>query len=113
MNQQSSRIYMKHRTSMPPGEVLAWAKRFFADSVSIYAVFFEKEGPNHVVLRGQGGEELIVATEAIAGGTLVSGGTYMFDAQLQRFFAALPPWVEPAEPAALPESTELPVEVEQ
>lgn len=112
MNQQSSRIYMKHRTAMPPGEVLAGAKRFFADNVEIYAVFFEKEGPNHLVMRGQGGEELVVAVEAIAGGTLVSGGTYMYDAQLQRFYASLPPWIDAGQPDALPGIAGEPAEVE-
>lgn len=113
MNQQSNRIYMKHRTAMPPGEVLAGAKRFFAEGMAVYAAFFEKEGPNYVVMRGQGGEELVIAVEEIAGGTLVSGGTYMFDAQVLRFYASLPPWIDPGEQEALPEATGETAEVPQ
>ena len=44
-------------------------------------------------LRGQGGEEVLIgATPATdGGGTRVTGSTYLFDAQVARFFATLPP----------------------
>jgi hypothetical protein len=42
-------------------------------------------------MRGQGGEELIVHAAGTANGTAVTGSSYMFDAQIRRFFATLPP----------------------
>jgi|SRR5690606_24947287 len=95
MNQQSSRIHQEYRTALEPNEVLARAKRFFQSQIGIYAAFFEKEGPRHVVFRGQGGEELVVGVLPIAGGTLVTAGTYLFDVQVARFFTSLDPHVEP------------------
>ena len=44
-------------TSLPGADVLARAKRFFAERVPHNAAFPEQEGPTHVVLRGQGGED--------------------------------------------------------
>ena len=52
-------------TPMPPAEVLAAAKRFFARRSPIYAAFLEKEGPTYLTFRGQGGEELVIAVSAI------------------------------------------------
>jgi len=88
---QTGRTLQETRTTVPPGDVLERAKRFFADRHSIYAAFVEREGPQYVTLRGQGGEELIVHAASIAGGTAVTGSSYMFDAQIARFFATLPP----------------------
>ena len=49
-------------------------------------------------MRGQGGEELVIAATTPPGGgpTLVSGSTYLFDAQVSRFFSILPPAPEAA-----------------
>lgn len=77
---------------MPPEAVLAAAKTFFARRNPIYAVFLEKEGPSYVTFRGQGGEELVIGVApAEGGGTLVRGSTYLYDAQVSRFFTTLEP----------------------
>ena len=100
MNQQSTRTLQEAHTSLAPDEVLAAAKRFFESRPGIYAAFIEQESPTHVTLRGQGGEEIVVGVRAAGGATAVSGSTYMFDQQVQRFFATLPPAPEaPALPA--------------
>ena len=79
------------RTTLAPAEVLAAAKRFFTRRSPIYAAFIEKEGPTYVTFRGQGGEELVIGVRSIEGGTAVTGSTYLFDQQISRFFATLPP----------------------
>lgn len=105
MNQQSSRTLMEATTSLAPADVLVAAKSFFARRNTIYAAFVEQESATHVSLRGQGGEEIVIGVRPIAGGTAVTGSTYMFDMQVQRFFATLPPAPEPvAEPDAEPEA---------
>ncbi|HTY05403.1 MAG TPA: hypothetical protein VMC86_02710 [Gemmatimonadales bacterium] len=83
---------MIHSTSvtLPPEEVLARAKRFFADRVPASAAFVEKEGPGYLVLRGQGGEEVVLHAGASAGGTAVRGSTLFFDQALDRFLSTLP-----------------------
>jgi len=77
-------------TTLSPADVLREAKAFFARHIGIYAAFLEREGPNHATFRGQGGEELIIGTAAAPNGTRVTGSTYLFDAQVARFFATLP-----------------------
>lgn len=77
-------------TTLAPAEVLSQAKAFFSRHIGIYAAFLEREGPNHATFRGQGGEELIIGTAAAPNGTRVTGSTYLFDAQVARFFATLP-----------------------
>ncbi|MEJ7809671.1 MAG: hypothetical protein WKG32_04555 [Gemmatimonadaceae bacterium] len=85
-------------TSMPAAAVLAAAKGFFARRNPIYAAFLEKEGPTFASFRGQGGEELVIGVaDAEGGGTAVRGSTYLFDQQIARFFATLPPLVAKAE----------------
>ena len=84
-------------TTMPPSEVLAAAKRFFTRRNPIYAAFPEKEGPGFVSFRGQGGEELVIGVAPIEGGTAVRGSTYLFDAQVSRFFTTLPPLTDRSE----------------
>jgi hypothetical protein len=79
------------KTTRSPAEVLALAKTFFARRNPIYAAFVEKEGPNYVTFRGQGGEEIVIGVTPVDGGTLVRGSTYLFDAQVSRFFATLGP----------------------
>jgi hypothetical protein len=91
-HQQSSRTLQETVTSLAPASVLEEAKTFFARRNPIYAAFLEKEGPAHAVFRGQGGEEIVVGVlSAPGGGTRVTASTYMFDQQVARFFATLPP----------------------
>jgi hypothetical protein len=87
-----------HTTSvaLPPAEVLERAKRFFAERVPNAAAYVEKEGPQFVVLRGQGGEEVAIrawadGAEGVGGGTTrVRASTLFFDQALDRFFSTLP-----------------------
>lgn len=88
---QSSRTLQQHRTSMSVADVLASAKEFFAHRSGIYAAFLEKQGPTWISMRGQGGEEIIVAANDEAGGTSVTASSYMFDAQVAQFLSSLPP----------------------
>lgn len=78
-------------TSLAPQDVLARAKTFFAQRNPLYAAFLEKEGPGFATFRGQGGEEIVMAATPRDGATLVTGSTYLFDMQVARFFATLPP----------------------
>jgi hypothetical protein len=78
-------------TSLEPAEVLARAKVFFPQRNPLYSAFLEKEGPTFATFRGQGGEEIVVAAVPKDGATLVTGSTYLFDMQIARFFATLPP----------------------
>ena len=100
MNQQHTRTLQETRTSLTPDVVLAAAKDFFANRPSIYAAFIEQEGPTHLSMRGQGGEEILIGVRPVPGGSAVTGSSYLFDMQIQRFFSTLPPAPE-AEP--LPE----------
>jgi hypothetical protein len=83
-------------TSLPPGEVLARAKAFFAERVPQHGAFLEKEGPGFATFRGQGGEEIALAVFAAPGGTRVRASTLLFDQALDRFFSTLPVTAEPA-----------------
>jgi len=94
MNIQEDRTLQETRTTLSVPEVIVAAKTFFARRNSLYAAFVEKEGPTFVSMRGQGGEEILVGASADANGTRVTGSTYMFDQQLARFFATLPPAAE-------------------
>ena len=89
---QQDRTIQETTTTMSPADVLLAAKRFFARQNSIYAAYPDKEGPTFVSLRGQGGEEVVIGVRPAAGGTAVTGSTYMFDQQVARFFATLPPF---------------------
>ena len=103
MNYQSDRTLQETTTSLAPADVLTAAKEFFSRNASIYSAFVEKESDTHVAMRGQGGEELIIGVRPAAGGTAVTGSTYLFDQQLMRFFATLPP-APPASPTSDGES---------
>ena len=94
MNIQEDRTLQETRTTLSASEVIAAAKTFFARRNSLYAAFVEREGPTFVSMRGQGGEEVLVGASADANGTRVTGSTYMFDQQVARFFATLPPVAE-------------------
>jgi hypothetical protein len=51
----------------------------------------EKEGPRFVVLRGQGGEEVVFSAWVDeAGKTRVRASTLFFDQAVDRFFSTLP-----------------------
>jgi hypothetical protein len=80
------------RTTLAPDAVLAAARQFFARRNGIYSAFLDKEGPTFASFRGQGGEELVIGVEPVEGGTSVRGSTYLFDQQIGRFFATLPPF---------------------
>lgn len=77
-------------TTLDGPEVLSRAKRFFAERVPMYAAYPEREGDGYLLLRGQGGEEIALATIAGPGGTRVRGSTLLFDQQLDRFLSTLP-----------------------
>lgn len=91
---QSSRTVQETYTSMAPADVLAEAKNFFARRPSIYAAYPDQEGPSHITMRGQGGEEVVIAVVASDKGTRVTGSTYLFDQQIARFFTQLPASVD-------------------
>ena len=76
-------------TSLPPGEVLRRAKEFFATRVPATGAFVERESAGHVALRGQGGEEIVIAASAAPFGSAVRGSTLLFDQQVRRFFSTL------------------------
>jgi hypothetical protein len=91
------RTLLEQRTTLDPEHVLEAARSFFSRRNTLYAAFVEQEGPTHVTLRGQGGEEVVIAASATpSGDTLVTGSSYLFDAQISRFFATLPPAQAPA-----------------
>ena len=87
---QSNRSMQVARTTLAPALVLEQAKEFFARAQSVYVAFLEREGPGFVALRGQGGEEIVIAVRVHEGATEVTGGSYMFDQQVARFLSTLP-----------------------
>jgi hypothetical protein len=77
--------------ALPPAEVLARVKRYFTDRLPHNAAFVEKEGPQYVVLRGQGGAEVVLNATPLEGGiTRVRASTLFFDQAVDRFFSTLP-----------------------
>jgi hypothetical protein len=78
-------------TKHSPAEVLARARTFFARRNPLYGAFPEKEGPSYVTFRGQGGEEIVVGVTPVDAGTRVRASTYLYDAQISRFFTTLEP----------------------
>jgi len=83
---------MVHTTTaaLPPREVLARAKAFFAERVPNSSAYPEKEGPTFLVLRGQGGEEVTLSAVAADGGARIRASTLFFDQALDRFLSTLP-----------------------
>ena len=77
-------------TTLQPAEVLDRATAFFGERVPHSAAFPEQRGDDHLLLRGQGGEEVAIAVRAAAGGTRVRGSTLLFDHALDRFLSTLP-----------------------
>jgi hypothetical protein len=88
---QTDRTLQETNTSLSAADVLAEARRFFVRNLSIYSAFPESEGPTHMTFRGQGGEELVIGVQQGADSTRVTGSSYLFDQQIARFFATLPP----------------------
>ncbi len=88
---QRDRTLQETTTSHSPAEVLQAAKQFFASQTGIYAAFPEQESATHLTMRGQGGEEVVIAALQSGGQTAVTGSTYLFDQQVARFFATLAP----------------------
>jgi len=79
--------------ALPPAQVLERAKHFLAERVPHAAAFVEQEGPRFLVLRGQGGEEVVFNVTAAAGTegtTRVRVSTLMFDQTVDRFLSTLP-----------------------
>ena len=101
---QTDRTLQEYRTTLQPSEVLARAKKFFSKRNGIYAAFLEKEGPTFVAFRGQGTEELVIGAGPAGEATLVTGSTYLFDMQIARFFATLPPFELTERPSEAPGS---------
>ena len=77
-------------TTLPPDEVLDRAVRFFGERVPHTAAFPERRGPQSLVLRGQGGEEVAIAVGQQDGVTRVRASTLFFDQAIGRFFSTLP-----------------------
>lgn len=100
LHQQSNRQLQDTLTSLSVAEVISAATHFFVRRGGVYTAFVEKQGPSHVVLRGQGGEELVIGARETPAGTAVSGSTYLFDQQIARFFESLPPAASAAVGAA-------------
>lgn len=93
------RTLLETSTTLAPADVLAAAREFFARRNSLYAAFVEQESDVHLSMRGQGGEEIVIGVAPDGSNTRVTGATYMFDAQLSRFFSVLPPVPMPVEVA--------------
>jgi len=83
---------MTHETTvaLAPAEILQRAKVYFAERLPHNAAFVEKEGPQFVVLRGQGGEEVVFNAAPVDGGSRVRASTLFFDQAIDRFFSTLP-----------------------
>lgn len=88
---QRERVLQETTTTLSPAEVLQSAKQFFARQTGIYAAFPEQESKTHITMRGQGGEEVVIAALSQSGSTRVTGSTYLFDQQVARFMATLAP----------------------
>lgn len=80
----------EYTTTMPAADVLARAKAFFAERVPLNAAFPEKEGPHFLVLRGQGGEEVVFSVVPAEGVTRIRASTLLFDQAVDRFLSTLP-----------------------
>ncbi|HRP08817.1 MAG TPA: hypothetical protein PLL69_10060 [Gemmatimonadales bacterium] len=78
-------------TTLPPDQVLDRAVEFFGTRVPHHAAFPEKRGSAHLVLRGQGGEEIAITARATDTVTRVRASTLLFDHALDRFLSTLPP----------------------
>ena len=91
-NQTVKRALMTHQTTvaLAPAEILQRAKAYFAERLPNNAAFIEKEGPQFVVLRGQGGEEVVFNATPAEGGSRVRASTLLFYQAIDRFLSTLP-----------------------
>ena len=78
-------------TSLSASEIIARAKKFFAERIPHNAAFPEKEGPNYLTLRGQGGEEIALAVLPGEAQSRVRASTLLFDQAVERFLSTLDP----------------------
>lgn len=79
-------------TDLAAADVLERARVFFASRVPASSTFVEHQSARHIALRGQGGEEVVIAAvPAEGGGTRVRGSTLLFAGALRRFLSTLPP----------------------
>ncbi len=106
-HQQSNRQLQERLTALPVSDVIGEAARFFTRRGGVYSAFVEKQGPSHIVMRGQGGEELVIAARVTDAGTSVSGSSYLFDQQIARFLDSLPPAPPVAALPPIPETAAL------
>lgn len=83
-------MVLETTTGLTPDTVLKRAKEFFSGRNPMAAAFVEKESAGHVALRGQGGEEIVIAAAAAGDGTRVRGSSLLFGQQVRRFFSTLP-----------------------
>jgi hypothetical protein len=83
-------------TRLGADDVIAHADAFFAERNPLYGTFPDERGPGWASFRGQGGEELIIAAVSVAGGSRVTGSSYLFTMQVMRFFTTLPAMDAPA-----------------
>lgn len=96
MHQQSSRQLQECHTTLAVSHVLDLAVQHFGRTGGVYSAFLEKRGPTHIVLRGQGGEEIVIGGRDVPGGSAISGSSYLFDQQIAQFLDQLPRRVEVA-----------------
>jgi len=78
-------------TTLDPTTVLSRARQFFAERVPNQAAWPEKNGPDWLTLRGQGGEEIALSARSENGSTRVRASTLLFDQAVGRFLSTLPP----------------------
>ena len=90
MTVKSKKTLQERTTTLAADEVLSRAKSFFSRRSTLYATFLDKEGPDFVTFRSQGGEEIVIGTAPADGATRVTGSTYLFDMQVSRFLETLP-----------------------
>jgi hypothetical protein len=91
VNSQRARTVQEISTSLSPSDALGDAKAFFARQNGVYAAFPEQESATHITLRGQGGEEIVIAAAQSEDGTRVTASSYLFDQQVARWLSTLPP----------------------
>jgi hypothetical protein len=83
-------------TTLDAITVLDRARQFFSERVPNQAAWPEKQGPDWLTLRGQGGEEIALSARAESGVTRVRASTLLFDQAVSRFLSTLPPAGAPA-----------------
>ena len=85
-------------TDLAPEAVIERARSFFASRVPASAAFVERQSARHIVMRGQGGEEVVIAAVPAEDGSgcKVRGSSLLFCSSLKRFLATLPGAFPPA-----------------